>query len=85
MLQNLLVGAIVLVAAVYTLWSLVPGTTRLAWAKGLGNWGRAPGRPAWIARTTSGIERVAAARLGGCGGCGPGGPAASREQQPPPR
>lgn len=69
MLQTLLVGAIVTVAAVYAVWALVPGPTRLDLARRLGTWGRAPGRPAWIARATGAIERAAGQRHGGCSGC----------------
>ena len=83
MLQTLLVAAIVIVAAVYAFWSLVPGTVRLEWAMKLGAWGRARGRSAWIARLTGSIERRAAARQGGCGGCGPGRTTAPENQQPP--
>jgi len=82
-LQSLLVAAIVTAAAGYAVWSLVPGTMRLRWARRLGSWGRAEGRSAWIARLTGGIERRAAASEGGCGGCGPGQPAEPRDQQPP--
>jgi hypothetical protein len=81
--QSLLVAAIVTAAAVYAVWSLVPGTTRLRWARRLGSWGRAAGRAAWIARLTVDIERRAAARAGGCAGCGSGQPAEPREQEPP--
>ena len=69
MLQTLLVGAIVTVAAVYAVWAMVPGSTRLGLARKLGAWGRAPGRPAWLARATGAIERTAAERQGGCSGC----------------
>ena len=85
MLQNLIVGAIVLFAALYTVWALVPARTRLGWARRLGAWGRAPGQPAWLASATGGIERLAAAKQGGCSGCDPAGPAAPREHKPPPR
>jgi hypothetical protein len=84
MLQNLLVGAIVSVAAVYSVWALVPGRTRMEWARKLGAWGQARGRPVWIARVTSGIERLAASRQRGCGGCDSAGPAAPREHKTPP-
>jgi len=69
MLQNLLVGTIVGVAAAYAAWALVPGTTRLGLARRLGAWGREPGRPAWIERLTGAIERAAGQRHGGCSGC----------------
>ena len=85
MLQTLLVGAIVTVAAVYAVWALVPGSTRLDLARKLGAWGRAPGRPAWIARSTSAIERTAAARQGGCSGCSSARPAEPPDREPPGR
>lgn len=85
MLQTLLVGAIVAAATVYAIWSLVPGQTRLEWARKLAAWGRAQGRAPWIAHLTDRIEQKAALRQGGCGGCGPGQPAAPRKHQPPPR
>jgi hypothetical protein len=75
MLQNLLVGAIVGVAVAYTVWALVPGTTRLGLARRLGAWGREPGRPAWIERATGVIERAAGRRHGGCSGCSSAPPA----------
>jgi hypothetical protein len=83
LLQSLLVAAIVTAAAVYAVWSLTPGTVRSRWAARLDNWGRAQGRPAWIARLAAGIERRAAERQGGCGGCSPGRPAAPSDQEPP--
>lgn len=81
MLQTLLVGAIVTVAAAYAVWALVPGLTRLELARKLGAWGRAPGRAAWIARATAAIERTAAERQGGCGSCGSGPPARPPERE----
>ena len=81
MLQTLLVAAIVAGAAVYAVWAVVPGPTRLAVARKLGAWGRAPGRPGWIARTTTSIERTAAERQGGCSGCSPARPAEPKDRQ----
>jgi len=85
MLQNLLVGAIVGVAVAYTVWALVPGTTRLGLARRLGAWGREPGRPAWIERVTGAIERAAGRRHGGCSGCSSAPPAKPPGRQPPGR
>jgi len=85
MLQNLLVGAIVAVAVVYTVWALVPGTTRLALARRLGAWGREPGRRTWIERVTRAIERAAGQRHGDCTGCSPGLPEKRSGRQPPGR
>lgn len=85
MLQTLLVGAIVTASTVYAIWALVPGQTRLKWARQLAAWGHAQGRAPWIARLTGRIERIAAQRQGGCGGCSPGQHAAPREKKFPPR
>ena len=85
MLQNLLVGAIVAVAVVYTVWALVPGTTRLGLARKLGAWGREPGRSAWMDRITGAIERAASQRHGDCTGCSPGLPEKRSGRQPPGR
>ena len=85
MLQNLLVGAIVLAALAYTVWALVPRSTRLGLARRLGAWGRGPGRPAWLAGATGAIERAAGQPHGDCGNCGSGPPAAPRDARPPGR
>lgn len=85
MLQSVLVGLIVAAATVYAIWSLVPGQTRLQWARNLAAWGRAQGRPHWIAQLTGRIEHKAAQRQGGCSGCSPGPSAAPREHKLPPR
>lgn len=85
MLQSVLVGLIVVAATVYAIWSLVPGQTRLQWARSLATWGRAQGRPHWIAQLTGRIEQTAAKRQGGCSGCSQGGPATPREHKLPPQ
>jgi hypothetical protein len=72
MLQDLLVAAIVAVAAAYAIWALVPGTTRLELARKLGAWGRKPGRSAWLAGLTGAIERAAGQSHGDCTGCSSG-------------
>ena len=85
MLQNLLVSAIVAVAVVYTVWALVPGTTRLGLARKLGAWGREPGRSAWMDRITGAIERAAGQRHGDCTGCSSGLPEKPRGRERPDR
>jgi antibiotic biosynthesis monooxygenase (ABM) superfamily enzyme len=85
MLQNLLVGAIVGVAVAYTVWALVPGTTRLGLARMLGAWGREPGRPAWIERVTGAVEQAAGRRHGGCSGCSSVPPDKPPRREPPGR
>jgi hypothetical protein len=70
MLEGLLVGAIVLIAAGYAVWALLPSGLRLRLAQRIGTWARASGRPAWLGRAASGVENAARARLGGCSDCG---------------
>jgi hypothetical protein len=67
--EALLVGAIVVVAAGYSAWALLPGAARLRIAQSAAAWGRRPGRPAWLGRITARIERVARAKVGGCSEC----------------
>lgn len=69
MWEALLVGAIVLVAALYAIWALLPASPRLRLARSLAGWGRRPGRAAWITRGTGWLERAALRRLGGCSDC----------------
>ena len=69
MIESLLVGAIVSIAAAYAVWALLPATPRLRLARRFGNWARDPRRPAWLGRVASGVERAARARLGGCSDC----------------
>lgn len=83
LLQNLLVGAIVAIAAAYTVWALMPGPTRLGLVRRLGAWGREPGRAAWIGRATGVIERAAGQRNGGCSGCSSAPTAKPPGRQPP--
>ena len=68
-MESLLVGAIVAFAAGYAVWALLPPGLRLALAQRLGGWARGPGRPAWLGRAASGLERAARARAGGCSDC----------------
>ena len=67
--EALLVGLIVVVAVGYSLWALLPAAARLRLARALAAWGGRPGRPAWLARGTGALERVARARMGGCSEC----------------
>lgn len=69
MIEALLVGAIVAVAAAYAVWALLPASPRLRLALRFGNWARDPRRPTWLGRVASGVERAARARLGGCSDC----------------
>lgn len=74
MWQGLLVGLIVMVAAVYATWALIPPSTRLRLASRLGAWSTLPGRPALLARLAAAIERAARMKLGGCSDCGTASP-----------
>jgi hypothetical protein len=69
MLEGLLVGAIVAFAAVYAAWALLPATLRLGSAQRLGAWARRARLPGWLVRITSGLERAARSRIGGCSDC----------------
>ena len=69
MWQAVIVGLIVIVAAAYTAWALLPATLRLRLAQGIGDWGRQPGRAGWLARVATAVESGARARLGGCSDC----------------
>lgn len=79
MLEGLLVGAIVTAAAAYAVWALLPASLRLRVARRFGAWAQRPGRPGWLGRVASGIERAALARLGGCSDCS----AAEPPRRPP--
>jgi hypothetical protein len=70
MWQAVIVGLIVLAAAAYTVWALLPAALRLRVAQAIGAWGRQPGRPGWLARAATAVERAAKSRLGGCSDCG---------------
>jgi hypothetical protein len=70
MWQAVIVGLIVIVAAAYTAWALLPATLRLRLAQGIGAWGRQPGRAGLLARVATAVESGARARLGGCSDCG---------------
>jgi len=76
MWQTLIVGLIVLAAAVYAAWALVPAALRLRLAVRFGTWARRPGRRAWVGRLAAVLERRARSGLGGCSDCG--------AAQPPP-
>jgi antibiotic biosynthesis monooxygenase (ABM) superfamily enzyme len=67
--QALIVGLIVLAAAAYAVWALLPAALRLRLAQGIGAWGRKPGRAAWLTRASTAVERAARARMGGCSDC----------------
>jgi len=68
-MQGLLVGLIVLVAAVYTVWGLMPATTRrnlaLRAARGLGG----PDQSGVRGRIADALLRIGQAAKGGCIDC----------------
>jgi hypothetical protein len=70
MWQTLIVGLIVLAAAVYAAWALVPAALRLRLAARFGAWAVRPGRPGWTRRLAAMLERRARSGLGGCSDCG---------------
>jgi hypothetical protein len=69
MLETLLVSLIVLAAAVYAVWALLPATTRrslaLKGARALGG----PSAPGLGGRIADVLQRIAIARSGGCSDC----------------
>jgi hypothetical protein len=79
MWQTLIVGPMVLAAAVYAAWALVPAALRLRLAVRFGTWAVRPGRPVWIRRLAAVLERRARSGLGGCSDC-----AAAQPPPPPP-
>jgi hypothetical protein len=85
MLEGLLVGAIVTMAAAYAVWALLPATLRLRCAQRLGSWARGAHRPGWLARAASGVERAARARVGGCSDCSAAHPPAASPEDSPKR
>ena len=84
MWQAILVGLIVLVAALYATWRLLPASLRLRAAQRMAEWGRRPGRPAWLQRTSTAVESAARKGVGACSDCGAvqSSPAAPRSDKP---
>ena len=69
MLEATLVGLIVLAAALYATWTLLPVAVRLRVAQRCGEWGRKPGRAGWLRRAAAAVETAARKRAGGCSDC----------------
>ena len=69
MWEAIVVGLIVIVAALYTTWTLLPAAVRLRLALRVGDWGRRPGRAGWLQRVSTAVETVARKRAGACGDC----------------
>jgi len=69
MWEAILVGLIVIVAALYATWTLLPATVRLGCARRIGAWGRRPGRAGWLQRASTAVETAARKRAGACSDC----------------
>jgi hypothetical protein len=85
MLEAILVGLIVLAAALYASWTLLPAAVRLRFAQRCGDWGRRPGRAGWLQRASIAVESAARKRAGACGDCGAvqSSPKATSSRTPP--
>jgi hypothetical protein len=69
MWQAVAVGLIVLIAAIYAVWALLPARPRLRLAERLSAMTRRAGAPAWLVRVADAAEASARRRLGGCSDC----------------
>jgi hypothetical protein len=69
MLEAILVGLIVLAAALYAAWRLLPASLRLRVAHRIADWGRRPGHPAWLRRASMSVEATARRGVGACSDC----------------
>ena len=69
MLETLLVGLIVLVAALYAVWALLPAPTRRSFALRASQRLGGPGAPGLRGRIATTLQRVAQAKAGGCADC----------------
>lgn len=85
MLEAILVGLIVLAAALYATWTLLPATVRLRLAQRCGEWGRRPGRAGWLLRASTAVESAARRRAGACSDCSAVQSGPQRPQDPPQR
>jgi hypothetical protein len=72
MLENLLVGAIVVAAVLYAGWAFTPGSVRRSLTRRLASWGRRPGRSSIVTQATSALEQAAAQKSGDCSSCSAG-------------
>jgi len=85
MWEAILVGLIVLVAILYAIWRLSPAGLRLRTAHRIGEWGRRPGRPAWLQRASTAVDAAARRGIGACSDCSAvqADPAAPSSRKPP--
>lgn len=77
--QAIVAGLIVLTAALYAAWALMPADLRLRLAQRLSTAARRTGRPGWLAKAAGVLESNARRSLGGCSDCS----AAQAAQAPP--
>jgi hypothetical protein len=68
--QAIVVGLIVLMAALYAAWALMPAALRVRLAQRFAAVVRRGGQPGWLIRAAVAIERNARRGLSGCGDCG---------------
>lgn len=85
MWEAILVGLIVLFAIVYVIWRLSPAALRLRTAHRIGEWGRRPGRPAWLQRASTAVAAAARRGVGACSDCSAvqADPSAPSSRRPP--
>jgi hypothetical protein len=70
MWQAIIVGLIVLAAASYAAWVLLPAALRLRLAQRLAAWLRRAAAPQWFIRVADALEAGARRRPGACSDCG---------------
>jgi hypothetical protein len=85
MWEAIVVGLIVLAAALYASWTLLPAAVRLRLALRVGDWGRRPGRAGWLQRGSTAVETAARKRAGTCSDCSAvqADPSAPSSRKPP--
>jgi hypothetical protein len=85
MWEAIIVGLLVLAALLYAAWRLSPASLRLRAARGIAEWGRRPGRPAWLSRSATAFEAAARKGAGACSDCSAvqSSPAAPSSRKPP--
>lgn len=81
MLENLLVGVIVVAAVFYAVWALTPGSVRRNLTRRLAAWGQGPGRSRAVKRATAALEHAAVQKSGDCSGCSAGSAPRATEQR----
>jgi hypothetical protein len=69
MWQELVVGVVVLAAAVYASWALMPAAARLRLARGVLRWSEGRTAVRWLRSAALAIESRAQKKPGGCGDC----------------